>query len=87
MLRKIRYLLDLLEIRLSIVFINYETTLKITKQTSTIIVFINKLNLRLIRALNYIQRFDLKLRHKLDKQHVVFDALLRLASTNDIINK
>jgi len=54
MFRKIRYLLDLLEIRLSIDFIDYETTLKIIKQTSIIIVFINKLNLRLIRALNYI---------------------------------
>jgi len=42
----------------------------------------DKLNLRLVRASDYIQRFDLELRHKPGKQHIVPDALSRLASTN-----
>ena len=42
----------------------------------------DKLNLRLIRASDYIQRFNVELRHKPGKQHIVPDALSRLASTN-----
>ena len=63
-------------------YINHDAALEIFKQTSLIIVSIDKLNLRLVRTSNYIQRFDLKLRHKLDKAHIISDALSRLASIN-----
>ena len=42
----------------------------------------NKLNLRLIRASSYIQRFNLNIRHKSKKQHVVSNILSRLTSLN-----
>ena len=40
------------------------------------------MNLRLIRASEYIQRFLLNIRHKSKKLHVVFDALSRLFTSN-----
>ena len=43
---------------------------------------IDKLNLRLVRASNYIQRFNLDIRHKSNKQHIVSDVLSRLVSDN-----
>ena len=46
------------------------------------ITFIDKLNLRLIRVFDYIQRFNLNIRHKFDKQHIVFDAFFRLTNAN-----
>ncbi len=49
-----------------IIFINYDVALEIARQVNLIIVLIDKLNLPLIRALNYIQRFELKLRYKLE---------------------
>ncbi len=66
----------------TIIYINYDATLDIVKQTSLITFFINKLNLRLIRASNYLQRFNLNIRYKLNKQHIVLDALLRLVFAN-----
>jgi hypothetical protein len=70
----------------TILFTNHETALSIAKQTSLIISFIDRLNLRLIRVFEYIQRFNLIIRHKSDKQHIVSDALSRLVSENDESN-
>ncbi len=43
-----------------------------------------KLNLRLVRASEYIQRFrHLEFRHKPGKQHIVPNALSRLKSNNN----
>ena len=39
-----------------------------------------KLNLRLIRTLEYLQRFRLNVRYKLGKVNIILDALLRLVS-------
>jgi len=87
MLCKIQHLLDLSKIRSSIVFINHEVALEIVKQISLTIAFTNKLNLHLVRALNYIQRFDLELRYKSSKQYVVSNALSRLTSTNNATSR
>ena len=46
------------------------------------IISIDKLNLRFVRVSNYIQRFNLDIRHKSDKQHIVSDALSRLVNDN-----
>ena len=35
-----------------------------------------------MRVFNYIQRFNLKLRHKFDVQHIIFDVFSRLISLN-----
>ena len=66
-------------------YINYDTAVEIFKQISIITTFTNKLNLRFIKAFNYIQRFDLKLRYKSNKTHIVLNVLSKLAS-NNIIN-
>ena len=66
----------------TIIFIDHETVLKIIKQISMIIVFIDKLNLRFVKTFDYIQRFDVELRHKSNKQHIVFDALSRFVNFN-----
>ena len=56
--------------------------MNLTKQISKTTCSTNKLNLRLIRVSNYIQRFNLNIRHKSKKQHVVLNALSRLTSLN-----
>ena len=47
----------------------------LTTTTST-----DKLNLHLVCALEYLQQFNLNVRHKLGKTHIIPNALLRLAS-------
>ena len=43
---------------------------------------VEKLNLRLVRASEYLQQSDLNVYHKSKKLHIVSDALSRLTSTN-----
>ena len=64
----------------TIVYIDHDATLNIAKQTTLFTSFIDKLNLRLVRASDYIQRFDLIIRHKSDKLHIVSNALSRFSS-------
>ena len=80
--RKIRHIVESSKKKFSIIFTNHDVVLDIAKQISLIISSTNKLNLRLIKTSNYIQRFDLEIRHKLEKQHIIFDAFSRLTNTN-----
>ena len=50
------------------------------RQSSINITSTKKLNLRLIRTSEYLQRFRLEIRHKPDKTNVIPDALSRLTS-------
>ena len=78
-LKKIRHIVETTNL-LTMIYIDHDDVLDIVKQISLTILSIDKLNLRLMRALNYIQRFNLNIRHKLEKQHIVSDALSRLAT-------
>ena len=82
MLKKIKHLVDFFEQHSTVIFIDHDAILSLAKQTSLSIVFTDKFNLRLIRAFDYIQRFEIELRHKSDKQHIVSDIFSRLISTN-----
>ena len=84
-LRKIHHFIEFSTFT-TIIYIDHDATLDILKQISMIIISIDKLNLRLMCVLNYIQRFNLKLRHKSEKTYIIFNALLRLISTNVIID-
>ena len=77
MLKKTRYIVKVFN-NIIIIYIDHDVVLKITFQTTLFITFTNKLNFRLIRASNYIQRFNLEIRHKFDKQHVVSNVLFLL---------
>ena len=53
MIKKIRYLIKDF-IKIIIVYINYFVVIDIVRQNNINIIFIKKLNLRLIRALKYL---------------------------------
>jgi hypothetical protein len=84
-IRKIRHMIESFKYS-TILFTDHEFALRIVKQTNLLISSIDRLNLRLIRAFEYIQRFNLIIKHKSDKQHIVSDVLFRLVSENDDIN-
>ena len=48
---------------------------------------IDKLNFRLVRASVYLSQFRLKMKYKSEKNHVVSNALSRLTSENEQIDK
>ena len=64
----------------TIIFTDYSAAISIVRQTSINTVSTKKLNLRLIRASEYLQRFRLDVRYKPDKINTIPDALSRLTS-------
>lgn len=75
-LRKIRHMIESAFL-LPIIYTDHGAAVDINKQESLSTSFTNKLNLRLIRASEYIQRFNIIIRHKSGKKHVVSNALFR----------
>ena len=65
------------------IYIDHDVTLNIVKQITFSFFLTNKLNFRLIRVNDYIQRFDLNIRHKSNKFHLVSNVLFRLINFND----
>ena len=64
------------------IYIDYKIAFKIVKQITFIILLTNKLNLRLICILNYIQRFDLNILYKSSKQHIISNIFFRFVNDN-----
>ena len=82
--KKIRHMIEASETPPIIVFTDHSATVAIAKQTSLNTTSIEKLNLRLVRASEYLQRFPLEIRHKPGKTNTVPDALSRLPTTESI---
>ena len=72
-----------------VININYFVVVSIFKQIILIISNIDKLNLRFIRASQYLSSFNIIIRHKFNKFNMIFDVLSRLSSktTIDVTNK
>jgi transposase InsO family protein len=80
-LKKIRHLVEASK-QPVIVWTDHAATIPIAKQTSLTTSSTDKLNLRLVQAAAYIQRFQLQIYHKPGKDNIVPDALSRLPSKN-----
>ena len=78
-IRKIRHMVESTD-HPTIVYTDHAATLGIVKQTNLNTVSVEKLNLRLVRASEYLQRFRLDVRYKPRRSHFMPDALSRLAS-------
>ena len=80
-IRKIRHLIETSK-GPTIFYTDHGAALSIARQTTLSTSSTDKLNLRLVRASDYVQRFNIILRHKPGKQHTVPDALSRLPTDN-----
>ena len=68
-----------------VMYINYFVIVLISRQINLITSSINKLNLRLMRAFQYLLMFDLFVRHKINKANIVSDALSRFSGNFVIV--
>ena len=84
--RKIRHLIDF-AIKFTIIYTDHEASLTIVKQIFLSIFSTDKLNLKLVRVSNYIQRFELVIKYKSDKLHLVSDALFKLSTNATMTTK
>ena len=80
--RKIRHFVDFFLQKFFVVFTNHEFVLNIVKQINMTIISIDKLNFRIVKISNYIQRFDLEIRHKSNKLYIVSNTLSRFVNIN-----
>ena len=78
--KKIRHLLEATLKPTTIIYTDHSAAVTIVRQTSLNTVSTEKLNLYLIRASEYLQRFRLDVRYKPGKANIIPDALSRLAS-------
>ncbi len=65
----------------TVVFTHHSATTAIVKQISLSTSSTDKLNLRLVRASQYLSQFQLDVRYRPGKQHIVPDALSRLLNS------
>jgi len=65
-------------------YINHAAAVKIKHQFSLNTITVKKLNLRLVRASEYLQRFWLKIQYKSEKTNIISDTLFRLLSSNNV---
>ena len=80
--KKVRHLIESSRARV-IIQTDHSAILDILQQSSiTSTTSTMRMNLRLVRASQFLQQFRLDLRHKPGKEHIIPDALSRLASTN-----
>ena len=70
-----------------VVFTNHVVNTFIAKQTTMNSNNTDKLNLRLVRAFVYLSQFRLKMKYKSKKNHVVSNALSKLTSDNEQIDR
>ena len=76
--RKIRHMIESTECPPTIIYTDHSAAIPISRQTSMTTSSTDKLNLRLVRASQYLSGFNLTLRHKSGKTNIVPDALSRL---------
>ena len=67
------------------IYTNHGASLGIAKQTSLGTISIEHSNLRLVRASEYIQCFNVELHHKEGKSNTIPNALSRLPSSSPIV--
>ena len=79
MIKKIKHLIET-SVGVIIIYTDHSTAVQLVRQINLNITSIEKLNLRLIRASEYLQRFRIEIRHKSNKMNIVSDALSRLAN-------
>jgi len=70
--------------QLTIVYTDHAAAVEIEHQFNLNTITVKKLNLRLVRASEYLQRFQLKIQYKSGKTNIISDTLFRLFSSNNV---
>ncbi len=81
--RKIRHLIEASEVLSVIIYTDHSAAVQISRQTTLATASTKKLNLRLIRASQYLSGFNLAVRHKAGKSNVIPNTLSRLLADVD----
>ena len=86
-IKKVRHMVESTKKPPVVVYTDHSAAVPISRQTSLTSSSTDKLNLRLVRASQYLSMFDLSVRHKAGKANVVPDALSRLQGNPAMITE
>ena len=86
MIKKIRHMIEFNRKLFIIIYTDHFAIILIFRQIILIILFIDKLNLRLIRVSQYLFNFNIFLRHKTNKTNIIFNILFRLPTHTSQMN-
>lgn len=79
LVRKTRHLIEAdFNVHIALMFTNHTVVTNIARQMKLVFFNTDKLNLRLIRISQYLSQFNLNIRYRSDKIHLVSDVLSRL---------
>lgn len=77
-IKKVRHIIESSKYPPIVIYTDYSAAVPISRQTTLTISSTDKLNLRLIRASQYLSSFNIAVRHKSGKLNTVPNALSRL---------
>ena len=83
-IKKVRHMVESIKKLSVVVYIDYSAAVSISRQISLTTSSTDKLNLRLVRASQYLSMFDLFVRHKANKTNIVSNTLSRLQDSVSI---
>ena len=84
-IKKVRHMVESTKRPPTVIYTDHSAAIPISRQTSLTTFSTDKLNLRLIRASQYLSMFNLSVRHKARKTNIVPDALSRLQGSSSVI--
>ena len=77
-MHKIHHIIEIIQIFFIIIYTNYLIAMLISRQINFITFSMNKLNLRLMKTLQYLFNFNLIIKYKSSKFNIISDTLFKL---------
>ena len=90
MIKRVRHMIEAVAIKITIIFTDHAANSAIARQITLSSSSIDKFNLRLVRASIYLSQFNLNIKYRSKKEHIILDALSRLSATrssNEVMNE
>ena len=88
LIKRIRHMIEIVNVTSQIIiYTNYSIIINIVKQTKLSFNNTNKLNFQLIKTFIYLSQYRFDVRHKLEKQYIIFDVFFKLFFNVETIKK
>ena len=82
MIKRVRHMIEIIS-KITMIFMNHVANSAIVNQIKLTFSNIDKFNLRLIRVFTYLSQFQLNIKYRFDKQHVISNVFFRLSIVNE----
>ena len=85
-IQKVHYMVQTAQLP-TIIWTDHSAIQNIVSQTKLTSSNVDKLNLRLIRSSMYLSQFNITIRHKAGREHIILDAMSQLPAAHDAVTQ